>query len=118
MLIFIVVKLRGFSNLTLFALRYLKISHIDDDMKKLDDEWFDFQLFKVKHSVNVCTLKDARVIQQALVDGDLKSSCFSFTGSWGDITKVTTFKTMYPTALLVCSFILLGMMAWLLQCKF
>ncbi|HHA1936158.1 TPA: hypothetical protein ACOEP6_004661 [Enterobacter ludwigii] len=78
-------------------------------MKRLDDNWFDFQLFKIKHGINVCSLKDARIIQQGLVEGDLESSCFSFTGAWGDITKMATFKEMYPTYLLTVFLLLLGM---------
>lgn len=113
-----VVKFRGFSNIVLLVLRDRKISYVDEQMKRLDDNWFDFQLFKVKHGINVCSLKDARIIQQGLVEGGIESSCFSFAGAWGDITKMATFKEMLPTYLLAFFILLLGVGGLISQYEF
>lgn len=64
----------GVSNLLRFIFRYLNIGYSDPRMKKLDDRWFDIQLFKVINGINATDINDARLIQRGLNEGALNPS--------------------------------------------
>lgn len=85
-LLFVIRRAYGFSNLLRFVFRYFKFEYTDRKMKALDEKWFNIQLFKITNGINVSNINDARIIQKGLNEGRLNPSVFSFSSSWGDVT--------------------------------
>ena len=115
--VFIVIVNRayGMSNLLRFVFRYLAIGYSDARMKKLDDKWFDIQLFKITNGINTTNLNDARLIQRGLNEGVLKPSWFLFTSSWGDITIKMSKKKLILSYLMGLVIFIMGNYAWIEQ---
>lgn len=115
--VFIVIVNRayGMSNLLRFVFRYLAIDYSDARMKKLDDKWFDIQLFKITNGINTTNLNDARLIQRGLNEGVLKPSWFLFTSSWGDITIKMSKKKLILSYLMGLVIFIMGNYAWIEQ---
>ena len=115
--VFIVIVNRayGMSNLLRFVFRYLAIGYSDARMKKLDDKWFDIQLFKITNGINTTKLNDARLIQRGLNEGLLKPSWFLFTSSWGDITIKMSKKKLILSYLMGLVIFIMGNYAWIEQ---
>ncbi|AZL61538.1 MULTISPECIES: hypothetical protein [Enterobacter] len=115
--VFIVIVNRayGMSNLLRFVFRYLAIGYSDARMKKLDDKWFDIQLFKITNGINTTNLNDARLIQRGLNEGLLKPSWFLFTSSWGDITIKMSKKKLILSYLMGLVIFIMGNYAWIEQ---
>ncbi|ELP5713993.1 hypothetical protein FHW31_001439 [Enterobacter asburiae] len=117
--VFIVIVNRayGISNLLRFIFRYLAIGYSDVRMKKLDNTWFDIQLFKVINGINTTNLNDARLIQRGLNEGVLKPSWFLFTSSWGDITIKMSKKKLTLSYLMGLVIFGMGNYAWIEQAQ-
>ena len=115
--VFIVIVNRayGMSNLLRFVFRYLAIGYSDARMKKLDNKWFDIQLFKITNGINTTNLNDARLIQRGLNEGVLKPSWFLFTSSWGDITIKMSKKKLILSYLMGLVIFIMGNYAWIEQ---
>lgn len=113
--IVIVDRAYGMSNLLRFVFRYLAIGYSDARMKKLDDKWFDIQLFKITNGINTTNLNDARLIQRGLNEGLLKPSWFLFTSSWGDITIKMSKKKLILSYLMGLVIFIMGNYAWIEQ---
>ena len=115
--VFIVIVNRayGMSNLLRFVFRYLAIGYSDARMKKLDNKWFDIQLFKITNGINTTNLNDARLIQRGLNEGLLKPSWFLFTSSWGDITIKMSKKKLILSYLMGLVIFIMGNYAWIEQ---
>jgi len=112
--VFLVVLNRayGVSNLLRFIFRYLNIGYSDPRMKKLDDRWFDIQLFKVINGINATDINDARLIQRGLNEGALNPSFFILSSSWGDVTKKMSLKKKVFSYLVGVAFFVMGSSAW------
>lgn len=85
--IFLIWRAKGLHNILRFLVRFFKINYTDKKLKRLDDTWFNIQLFKFTTGINVSTIESARNIQSKLNSGEINPSIFIFANSWGDITK-------------------------------
>lgn len=116
LIVFIAIRrANGLSTVLMFISRYFQFGYSDEKMKKLDEHWYNIQLFKFINGINISNIEDAKLIQRHLNSGILNPSMFRFVSGWGDVTAYMSKGRKFTNYFLSALLVLIGFGAYYMQ---